>query len=406
MVATCVQSFAWTDILLCNRDGKLRCASNSRTFRPRNSNPQLNPQFNVSCTTSTCFGSPRGLVSTYNTHPCYFDTVEVWGSSPHKQHWWSSKHEKPVQLTAGPLSFSLPLPSRDGNRLFALGTRLRGELLRLDTKSGQFVPYLGGISATGVAYSKDRSWLSWVMFPERTLWRSKADGSEKLQLTFPPMEANLPRWSPDGKQIVFMGREPGSGWRIYLLPAEGGGTPKRLSTGEENQTAPDWSPDGSNIVYGGFPEVMSGDAKATAVHQLDLASGQTSTVKWSEGLYCPRWSPNGRYISASTANAQELVVFDTVSQTWTPITELAGSCALWSHDGSYLYFQTYDVPDPAVYRVRLADRKRERLVDIRLQRTVAGAEFEAWNGLSPADEPLLLKDQNTQEIYALEWKLP
>src|ERR1700676_2357476 len=83
MVATCVQSFAWTDILLCNRDGKLRCASNSRTFRPRNSNPQLNPQFNVSCTTSTCFGSPRGLVSTYNTHPCYFDTVEVWGSSPH-----------------------------------------------------------------------------------------------------------------------------------------------------------------------------------------------------------------------------------------------------------------------------------------------------------------------------------
>jgi hypothetical protein len=77
MVATCVQSFAWTDIQLCNRDGKLRCASNSRTFRPRNSNPQLNPQFNVSCTTSTCFGSPRGLVSTYNTHPCYFGRVTV-----------------------------------------------------------------------------------------------------------------------------------------------------------------------------------------------------------------------------------------------------------------------------------------------------------------------------------------
>ena len=112
--------------------------------------------------------------------------TDLWAIEE-KQHWWSSKHEKPVQLTAGPLSFSLPLPSRDGNRLFALGTRLRGELLRLDTKSGQFVPYLGGISATGIAYSKDGSWLSWVMFPDRTLWRSKADGSEKLQLTFPPM---------------------------------------------------------------------------------------------------------------------------------------------------------------------------------------------------------------------------
>ena len=32
--------------------------------------------------TSAYFGSPRGLVSYCNTYPC-FDTVEVWGSSPH-----------------------------------------------------------------------------------------------------------------------------------------------------------------------------------------------------------------------------------------------------------------------------------------------------------------------------------
>ena len=33
--------------------------------------------------TSAYFGSPRGLVSYCNTYPCYLDTVEVWGSSPH-----------------------------------------------------------------------------------------------------------------------------------------------------------------------------------------------------------------------------------------------------------------------------------------------------------------------------------
>ncbi len=35
------------------------------------------------------------------------------------------------------------------------------------------------------------------------LWRSKLDESERLQLTYPPMYAVLPRWSPDGKKIIF-----------------------------------------------------------------------------------------------------------------------------------------------------------------------------------------------------------
>jgi len=33
--------------------------------------------------TSAHFGSPRDLISCCNTYPCYFDTVEIWGSSPH-----------------------------------------------------------------------------------------------------------------------------------------------------------------------------------------------------------------------------------------------------------------------------------------------------------------------------------
>jgi eukaryotic-like serine/threonine-protein kinase len=323
-----------------------------------------------------------------------------------KKHWWDRSDEKPVQLTAGPLGFSLPLPSQDGTKLFALGTQLRGELLRLDFKSGEFLQYLGGISATGVAFSRDGAWVSWVSFPERILWRSKTNGTEKLQLTFPPMEANLPRWSPNGKQIAFMGREPGKSWHIYTLQAEGAAAPKQLTTGDENQASPDWSPDGRSIVFGGFPEVLSGDPKSTALSQLDVETGQVSKVKGAEGLYCPRWSPNGSYISASTTNARKLMLFDTATQTWSPAADLSGGCAMWSRNGSYLYFQTYDVPDPAVYRVRLADRKRERLATISLQRAVAGAEFLAWNGLTPEDEPLLLRDQSTQELYALDWQLP
>ncbi len=323
-----------------------------------------------------------------------------------KRHWWGRASAGPIQLTAGPLSFSLPLPSKDGTKLFALGTQLKGELVRLDAKSGQFLPYMGGISASGVSFSRDGGWASWVSFPERILWRSRVDGTDKLQLTFPPMEANLPRWSPDGRQIVFMGREPGKSWHIYILPAEGASAPKQITPGEDSQASPDWSPDGRSIVFGGFPEVLSGDPKSTALSLLDLATGQVAKMDGAEGLYCPRWSPDGRYLSASTTNARKLLLWDSTTKAWTGITDLSGGCAMWSRDGRYLYFQTYDVPDPAVYRVQLANKVKEKLAAIRLQRAVAGIEFLTWNGLSLDDEPLVLRDQSTQEIYALDWDLP
>ena len=47
------------------------------------SNPHSNPQCVMSCMTSACFGSPRGLLSCCKTYPGSIDTVEVCGSSPH-----------------------------------------------------------------------------------------------------------------------------------------------------------------------------------------------------------------------------------------------------------------------------------------------------------------------------------
>ena len=61
---------------------------------------------------------------------------------------------EPVQLTAGPMDFRSPVSS-DGKRLFVIGQQPRGELLRFESKSRQFVPYLGGISAHDVDVSKD-----------------------------------------------------------------------------------------------------------------------------------------------------------------------------------------------------------------------------------------------------------
>jgi Tol biopolymer transport system component len=115
-----------------------------------------------------------------------------------------------------------PVPSRDGKKLFVQGWQPRGELVHYDAKSGQLAPYLSGISAMGLDFSRDGQWVAYNDASDGTMWRSKADGTQKLQLVFPPMLAYLPRWSPDGKQIVFFGHPPGEPWQIYLIPAEGG----------------------------------------------------------------------------------------------------------------------------------------------------------------------------------------
>jgi Tol biopolymer transport system component len=309
-----------------------------------------------------------------------------------------------MQLTAGPMSLSLPLPSKDGKKLFAMGAKLRIELVRYDAKSRQYVPYMDGISAIGVTHSSDGNWVAYVAYPEGTLWRSKVDGSERLQLTFAPMEVLAPRWSPEGKQIVFMGRQPGQGWRLYLVAAEGGNSPQELLPGSDGQAAPDWSPDGNSLVFGGFPEEISGDADATSIYLLDLKTHQTSMLPGSEKLYCPRWSPDGRYISATTADGQKLMLFDAKGRKWLEPENLPEGCPAWSHDGKYLYFQSFDVKEPAFFRMRISDRKRERLAEIDLRRNVAGWLW--WNGLTPDDSPLVLRDESNEEIYALDGLVP
>ena len=76
-------------------------------------------------------------------------------------------------------------------------------MVRYDSKSSSFVPYLSGISATEVDISRDGKWAAYLTYPDGTLWRSRIDGTERLQLISDSTSAMLPHWSPDGKVIAF-----------------------------------------------------------------------------------------------------------------------------------------------------------------------------------------------------------
>ncbi len=155
-----------------------------------------------------------------------------------------------------------------------------------EAKLKRFVPFLDGLAASVFVISPDKKWMVYADYPRHYLWRSKLDGSEKLQLT--EAYASMPQWSPDSKKIVF------SDWHQLYLVSVDGGSPEKLIPEPSNEVAPSWWPDGKSIAFNDFP--LPGHMVGFKV--LDLSNRKIFAMPGSEGFYVPSWSPDGKYMVA------------------------------------------------------------------------------------------------------------
>jgi serine/threonine protein kinase/Tol biopolymer transport system component len=324
-------------------------------------------------------------------------TTNLWALQE-RSGFFPSASQQPTQLTTGPMNVGTPVPSRDGQKLFVQGWQPRGELVRYDAKSAQVVSYLSGISAMGLDFSRDGQWVAYNDATGGTLWRSKVDGSQKLQLVAPPMVAYLPRWSPDGKQLAFFGHPPGQPFQIYLIPASGG-APELLYRGNTNLADPVWAPDGKSLVFG----ENSLNNQGSAIYVLDLKTRSATKLEGSDGLYSPRWSPNGRYIAAIPLDSLKLMLFDFTTRKWTELAKIFVAYPVWSRDSRYVYFDGILNNNEGYYRVALTDGKPELVVSLKGFQAAGGA-FGNWSGLAPDESPLFVRDASIQELYALDWE--
>ena len=309
----------------------------------------------------------------------------------------------PVQLTSGPLRFYTPMPSRDGKKLFIVGNMRRGELTRFDPKSSEFVPFLSGVSAEGVRFSRDGQWVAYVTFPDSILWKSNVDGTQRVQLTYPPLVPLLPNWSPDGKQIVFYGFSPGQKSKMYLVSVDDG-TPHLVLPESTEEWDPGYSSDGSKIVFG--ESAIATESNQT-IKILDLGTRQVSTVPNSNGLFSPRWSPDRRYLVAMPYDSSKLMLFDFATQKWEELLRVSCGFPNWSKNSDYVYFLhgfLQGGEQASVMRVHIADKRIERVADLSNLRFTG--YWSIWLGLTPDDSPLLLRDTGSQDVYALDWHTP
>src|SRR5581483_197955 len=103
-------------------------------------------------------------------------------------------------------------------------------------------------SASGIVFTSDRAGLD-------GLYVMRPDGSNLVPLTKGRMWESDPRWSQDGRQIVFAsGRDA-----HYEIGSYSGGVYKPLTHGPGYDTDPSWSPDGNVLAYVHEPKLGTSD---------------------------------------------------------------------------------------------------------------------------------------------------
>jgi len=195
---------------------------------------------------------------------------------------------------------------------------------------------------------------------------------------------------------VFMDVRFDSVWKIYLL-SPSGGSPEVLTQSNTNEADATWTPDGKSIVFGKIDNISN-----AAIYRLDLKTRRVSSIPGTDGLFSPRVSPDGRYISALTFGQTKLMLFDTNANRWSSLVEGEQiGYNEWSHDGEYVYMRENRGGAGELVRVRIKDRVLEHLLSLKDFPQLSDG-FASWIGLTPDDAPLLMRDRSVQEIYALD----
>jgi eukaryotic-like serine/threonine-protein kinase len=319
---------------------------------------------------------------------------------PDTRHFLRRSSSSPIQLTFGPLSFAMGSITPDGKHLLVGGYNQKGQIVRYDPASKQIVPYLGGISATHVAFSKDGKSIAYINVADDTLWTAKVDGTEKVQLTYPPKRSALPRWSPDGSKIAFISAELGRPWKAFIISAQGG-TPQELLPSDTAESDPAWSPDGTRFVFSRLPDT----ANNSDIRILDLNTHQVSTFPDSTGMFSPRWSPDGRHLAALDfmRNSKVLHLFDFQSGKWSEWAKDPDGIGYpaWTTDGQSIVY----VNRSGLKRVKLGSNSVEHLFTIQ-NATPYSTNLGVWAGLTPDNSVMFTRDVSTQDIYKLDVDFP
>jgi Tol biopolymer transport system component len=187
--------------------------------------------------------------------------------------------------------------------------------------------------------SPDDKWIAFCSGGrQEDLFVVRVDGSGLRNLTDDPHRDRLPRWSPDGKDILFYSNRSGE-FQVWTIRPDGSGL-RQLTFERTGANEAAWSPDGSRIAY------ISHDAGAYVMDATrpwrEQQRQKLSDMDEADCLFKPNsWSPDGQKLAGlcfAPTGDRGVYVYSLASGTYAKLAHPAG-WATWLSDSRTLLFR-------------------------------------------------------------------
>lgn len=127
------------------------------------------------------------------------------------------------------------------------------------------------------------------------LWVVSRNGGTAIRLSTPVGQESFPRFSPDGKTIVYTANYNGN-YSLYTIPVTGG-VPSRLTWSSWADMAQDWTPDGQQVLFASDRE--SGSNRFSQFYTISKNGGKPMRLMVPYGEFAS-FSPDGKRLAFTT----------------------------------------------------------------------------------------------------------
>jgi serine/threonine protein kinase len=207
---------------------------------------------------------------------------------------------------------------------------------------------------------------------EHSIWslelhpsEDRAVAGEKTQLTASTSWDDGPQFSPDGKWIAFASGRSGTP-EIWMVGADGLNLRRLTFFDGQSAGTPRWSPDGKRIVFDVRPP-----ASKPSICVIPAAGGRPVRVTNVEGDV-PRWSRDGRWIYFHARSVDQIWKVPAAGGNAVPVTKKGGFEAFETADGRYLVYSKSDGRQ-GIWRLDLSTSLEEPIPAL-----AEASEFRQW----------------------------
>jgi Tol biopolymer transport system component len=137
-----------------------------------------------------------------------------------------------------------------------------------------------------------------------------------------------------------------------------------------------------------------------ALQILDLRTHKQTQLPGSEGLFSPRWSPDGRYIAAISLDQRRLLLFDVATRSWRTLADTTVADPVWASDSKAIFFHASSADMQPIYRASISDGRLEQIANLS---DFSGGDTEDYFfcGLTIDNVPIVRSRTGTGNLYTV-----